>query len=293
MRRKVSVTGGMFVVGLLAVVAAIVLVSQSTPSRRRFTAVPLGPEAETHLAVPGAMNVAPSLAARWPFVVLAWTARTAIESAVYVASSTDNGASFSRPRRIVATVSPVEAVTILGPRVVLGPWRTNADYEPVMPDVHVVWHVGAGQGARRRAAKSVDAGRSFVDEPMDDDQPADLPRPGPRTPGLAQWREAFAEAPPAHLHGAYDECGTLLAVWDDASSGVPRVVMRRFVEDNTGAEHALQTVVVSGASPASHPTVASVLGGVIVAWTSGTVPAPVIALRRIGLESICQARPNG
>lgn len=261
-----------------------------------FRPVPLGPGDEIRLGVPGAVNAIPSIAARWPFVVVAWVTTTAVDSAVYVSTSTDNGVSFSTPNPIEATRTRTTAGTALAPRVVLGWSKLASDGAPIPPDLHLVWQPDAESG-EMRAVKSINGGQSFFAEAMDHDRPVDAPLETPRAPAAPQVATAVAVADAASTHpdATYDECGTLVVVWEDAAGGAPRVKMRRLVESPTGAQTALQTTVVSGASSAGYPRVASLLGGVMVAWTSGEVPAPAIALRRIGLESICQLQgaPTG
>jgi len=270
------------------VATSLVLTSCRDGSARKFVAVPLGLGAEMHLRVPGAGNAAPSIVGDWPFAVVAWTATTPEDSVVYVAMSVDNGASFSSPRPIEASRTRTKADAALVPRVVFGWQKAGANYEPLMPDVHIVWRIGTERGAAVRSVKSTDAGRSFIDEAMDHERPVDLPLQSQRAPSPEQLSLAVADVTSAQPRGTFDDCGTLLVVWDEAGAGTPRVAMRRLLEGPKDVFHALQTVTVGSQPSASRPDVASLLGGVIVAWTSGVAQESAITLRRVGLESICQ-----
>jgi len=280
----------MGVVALMALVGVLTgwLASRAGASAPRVVPVPAGIGAEMDLRVPGAVNAAPSIAARWPFVVVAWTAATASDAAVYVATSVDNGASFSPPRVVEATRTHEPG--LLAPRALMGWGRMGAEYEPLMPELHVVWHAGSGSSAALQAVKSADGGRSFVAEAMDGERPVDVPAESQRMPGPERMRQALAGESFGQAQGAYDECGTLLVVWDSNTTGVSRVAMRRLVEGPKGAQQVLQTMTLSGLTPANRPSVAGLRGGVIVGWTSGSVQASAIAMRRVGLESICQIR---
>jgi hypothetical protein len=95
-----------------------------------------------------------------------------------------------------------------------------------------------------------------------------------------------------HVRTAIDDSNTLVVVWDESGSSARRIVMRRLLPGHHNIVQALPATVLSGEAPAIDPVLASVPGGVIVAWTSGPSSSSVIAMRRVGLPTVCVDLPG-
>lgn len=112
------------------------------------------------LAVPGATNTTPSLAASGRTVAAVWTATKDGAANVYVALSSDGGGTFSVPRRVNDQDGDAGATTEQPPRVVISGSGTARR-------LTVVWSKrdAGSQQTRRdivRMAQSTDGGRTFT-----------------------------------------------------------------------------------------------------------------------------------
>jgi hypothetical protein len=111
------------------------------------------------LAVPGAANATPSVAASGRTVAAVWTATKDGATNVYIATSTDGGATFSLPRRVNDQDGDAGATNEQPPRVVIsGAGRAQT--------LTVMWSkrdTGPMDSRRDtlRMARSTDAGRTF------------------------------------------------------------------------------------------------------------------------------------
>ena len=112
------------------------------------------------LAVPGAANTTPSLAASGRTVAAVWTATKDGAANVYVALSSDGGATFSAPRRVNDQDGDAGATSEQPPRVVISGSGSERR-------LTVVWSKrdAGSQQTRRdivRMAQSTDDGRTFT-----------------------------------------------------------------------------------------------------------------------------------
>jgi hypothetical protein len=112
------------------------------------------------LRVAGASNSTPSLASVGGTVAAIWTATTAGKTNVYLATSSDDGATFSAPRRVNDIDGDAGATNEQPPRIVFSGSR-----EP--RTLTAVWsrRDSASQKARRdiiRTSRSTDGGRTFA-----------------------------------------------------------------------------------------------------------------------------------
>ncbi len=103
------------------------------------------------LGIPGRTNSAPSLAAWGKTVAIAWTASTDTQSDIYLAVSTDSGATFGSPVRVNDLEGDARASGEQPARVVVGSGNV----------MHVVWPSRQNSGAVIRYALSTDSGKSF------------------------------------------------------------------------------------------------------------------------------------
>jgi hypothetical protein len=205
-------------------------------------AFPLGLGPEVQFGVHGATNSKASLAVRGSYVALAWTAtETAGAPHVYVATSADNGRSFSQPRRVDASAD-----------------RASIEALPAGGGVQP-----SGPALSERPSVSSEEVIERLNSPTAD-----------------------------HIRTAIDDSRTLVVVWDESGSAARRIVMRRLLVEKHDIVQALPLTVVSGEVQALDPVVASVPGGVIVAWTSGPSSSSVIAMRRVGLATMCLDLPG-
>ncbi|HUP41155.1 MAG TPA: sialidase family protein [Vicinamibacterales bacterium] len=134
--------------------ALIQIASAQTPS----TLVKVGQP--TTLGLPGAVNATPSLAVVGRAIAAVWSVSRDGAADVYLAMSSDGGATFSPPRRVNDQAGDASANNEQPPRVVMtGPASARA--------VTVVWSKRNEEGAQRsrrdavRMARSTDGGRTF------------------------------------------------------------------------------------------------------------------------------------
>jgi Cu/Ag efflux protein CusF len=125
--------------------------------------------------------------------------------------------------------------------------------------VHIVWPTVVSEGHPQKAVfySSTKDGRTF-------------------TPHLRLSRPDQEEA--AHPQVAVGASGAVAAVWDEPHGGMRQVVFRAVgPEGQLGVGRTL-----SSDTTASHPVIAPVVDGFLVAWTSGEAAASAILLRRVG-----------
>jgi hypothetical protein len=240
------------------------------------------------LGIRGAANASPSLAAREPFVAIAWVAGApGAPEAVYVATSADNGATFSAPLKLGAGI--VDAAS--APHVVFEGIGGNGQQRLSMPDLRVDWASREQGRFVQRAVRSIDGGRTFVNEPADRVHlfytgAADAP-----SPALERVIGDAARGAIAHPGIGPQEDGTAVAVWDEPDGVGRRVMLRRVLFGAGGAVQPIETFPLSASASAVAPVLGRVAGGVIVAWTSGDAAASTIAVRRVGLDPLCATTP--
>jgi len=166
----------------------------------------------TSLGVPGAANASPSLAALDRMVVATWTAAKDGATNVYVATSSDSGATFSEPRRVNDQDGDATANAEQPPRATIsGPPNARV--------ITVIWSK-RNEGPQRsrndtvRVSRSTDGGRTFSAARSIHDSAAS---------GARGW-ESLASGPD----------GTVHAVWLDG-----RDAERKMTEEasQTGMAH--------------------------------------------------------
>jgi hypothetical protein len=143
---------------MTAVVSAGLTAAGITAAQTARSAPPA--PAETTLGVAGAVNATPSVTVDGRTIAAVWTASKEGVANVYVAMSTDAGATFSEPRRVNDVDGDATANNEQPPRVTLsGSGSTRA--------VTVLWSK-RNEGPQRtrrdaiRMARSVDGGRTFA-----------------------------------------------------------------------------------------------------------------------------------
>jgi hypothetical protein len=138
---------------------------------------------------------------------------------------------------------------------------------------------------------SSDLGRTFSKATRVDAREGEPDPPGPEavTPSiLAVLRSPTA----AHVRTTRDESNTTLAIWDEESSEGRRVVLRRLLPSSRAVLTSMAPVILSGSARSSNPAIAALHGGAIAAWVSGDAPTATIAVRRVGLDTMCVDGPG-
>ena len=110
------------------------------------------------LAIPNRANSTPWVAAKGPFVAVAWGAAANGKGDIYLATSRDGGQSFSTPARVNAIEGDARISGEIAPRVAL--LARSGVPEPL---ITVTWNAKDGT-TQIRTARSRDGGRTFVDE---------------------------------------------------------------------------------------------------------------------------------
>lgn len=111
--------------------------------------------ADVTLAIDGATNQTPWVAAHRSLVAVAWAATAAGKADIYTAMSRDGGVTFGPPVRVNAVPGEARVNGELPPRVALVP-RPGA----TEPELVVVWNAKSGK-AEVKIARSRDGGRTF------------------------------------------------------------------------------------------------------------------------------------
>jgi hypothetical protein len=252
--------------------------------------LPLGPGPQMQLGIRGIANVSPSIATREPFVAIAWAAGVLNgRGAVYLVTSTDNGATFSAPARVGETTLDRDNAP-----VVVFEWPVADERQRLaMPDIRVEWTFQDRDRLVPRTAHSSDGGRTLVRDP--DDRVHLYYTGGPDLSSLPIDRVVGTDATRrsvAHPHVTRLDDGTVASVWDEeASRDARRVEFRRVLLGANGPTQVIDTFPLSASEPAVAPAMGLLPGGVIVAWTSGRSSSSSIAVRRVGLDTLC-AEPS-
>jgi len=242
--------------------------------------MPLGPGPEIRIAAAGTVAARPSVAIRGMTVAVAWIAAFDATSAVYVATSRDGARSFRPPIRI-ATAS----TSLIDPEE---PPHVFFDRLKAAPAPLVVEWIARSRGLdAARDAESIDGGATFARDGGDavrlvytgaSAEDPEIPEPviaGVDAPGAARWR------------GVVDADGTLVLAWDESNGSDRRVTVQRVVFGNDGAFTRLPTTPVTAWGANTRPAIAATTGGVIVAWVDDRAGRSTIALRPVGLETLC------
>lgn len=116
----------------------------------------VAPRSSVTLTVDGRSNSTPWIASHGRHVAVSWSASTAGKSDIFVATSTDEGATFSPPVQVNAVVGEARINGEIAPRVALHV-RPGA----TAPEVVVVWNA-KDHGTEIKIARSVDGGRTFA-----------------------------------------------------------------------------------------------------------------------------------
>ena len=112
----------------------------------------------TTLAVPDRANSTPWVAAKGPFVAVAWGAAANGKGDIFLAVSRDGGRTFGTPVRVNSIEGDARISGEIAPRVALSTSSSALD-----PEIAVTWNArGATNGIK--TARSRDGGRRFVEE---------------------------------------------------------------------------------------------------------------------------------
>ncbi len=169
------------------------LLTFSTALSLMLLSLPVGPAAQARrdvtLAVDGATNQTPWVAASGSLVAVAWAATTAGKADIYTALSRDGGLAFSPPVRVNSVVGEARVNGELPPRVALVQRPGAAE-----PELVVLWNAKSGK-AEVKIARSRDGGRTFG---------APAPLQGAGAEGERGWHSLTIDAR-----------GTAHAIWID------------------------------------------------------------------------------
>jgi Cu/Ag efflux protein CusF len=128
-------------------------------------------------------------------------------------------------------------------------------------NVHVVWPTVVNEGQTQKVVfySSTKDGRTFT----------------PRTRLSASGQDEAA-----HPQIAAGKSGNVVAVWDEPHAAMRLVVLRTIWPDGRlGVGRSLNSGITG-----SHPVIASVTDGFLVAWTSGEGASSAIVMQRVGAE---------
>lgn len=92
---------------------------------------------------------------------------------------------------------------------------------------------------------------------------------------------------PSHVRLTTDPNDTIVAVWDAQVGATRQVVLRQILPAHHGPPTLLPLTHLSAGEGGVEPAVASIDGGVVVAWRA--LATGTIAVRRVGLDAICDA----
>ena len=107
------------------------------------------------LAISGAANQTPWVAAHGNLVAVVWGASASAKADVFSAVSRDGGKTFATPVRVNAVMGEARVSGEIAPRVALVPRQASAD-----PEIVVLWNAKDGT-TQIKVARSRDGGRSF------------------------------------------------------------------------------------------------------------------------------------
>ncbi|MFN7984823.1 MAG: hypothetical protein U0Q11_23510 [Vicinamibacterales bacterium] len=106
------------------------------------TIPPLGPGSPIALSVPGAQALAPALVAQSPFVAVAFGTNDSRGAMVYLATSSDNGATFDASQPVSDEAGSAPALI----RLSLSEDSSDGDS---VPAVRIAWHAAGGKTSER------------------------------------------------------------------------------------------------------------------------------------------------
>ena len=153
---------------------------------------------------------------------------------VVVARSTDHGATWAAPVRVHADNWVFDGCPHAGPSMQVDSSGT----------VHIAWWTGKTGSAGTYYARSTDKGATFQE---------------PVALGVGEF------SAPAHVQLALADEGTVVAVWDDGTVRMPKVVMR--VSRDDGATFSESTLVSAEGRAATFPVLALRDKEVTIAWS--------------------------
>ena len=177
-------------------------------------------------------------------------------------ASHDGGRSFASPIRISEDHWILDGCPDDGPAIAVD--RQNR--------VHVVWPTlvqGSGAGLTSGATSEDAEPTIALFYAMSVDGRQFTPRQRLPTDGL-----------PHHPQIAIGADGTVAFAWDELKGGARHAVVESAAIDARGKAAFTSRMVVS-TTPAIYPSIASVPGGMVVAWASGAPAASVISIERV------------
>jgi hypothetical protein len=153
---------------------------------------------------------------------------------VVVARSTDHGATWAAPVRVHADNWVFDGCPHAGPSMQVDAAGT----------VHIAWWTGKQGSAGAFYARSTDRGATFAN---------------PIALGAAEF------SAPAHVQLALGDSGAVVAVWDDGTVKMPKVVMR--VSHDNGQSFGPATLVSKEGQAATFPVLALRGRDLTIAWS--------------------------
>jgi hypothetical protein len=133
----------------------------------------------TTLSVPDRTGANPTVAANGAFVAVAFSAATISSMDIFVATSTDGGATFGSPVQVNRVAGEARVSGEEPPRIALVPRRGAA------PEVVIVWTAKAGTTWKLLSARSLDGGSTYS---------ASAPVPGSDSEGSRGWESVAVDA---------------------------------------------------------------------------------------------------
>ena len=133
----------------------------------------------TTLSVPDRTGANPTVAANGAFVAVAFSAATISSMDIFVATSTNGGATFGAPVQVNRVAGEARVSGEEPPRIALVPRRGAT------PEIVIVWTAKAGTTWKLLSARSLDAGRTYS---------ASAPVPGSDSEGSRGWESVAVDA---------------------------------------------------------------------------------------------------
>jgi len=131
------------------------------------------------LSVPDRTGANPTVAASGAFVAVAFSAATISSMDIFVATSTDGGATFGAPVQVNRVAGEARVSGEEPPRIALVPRRGAT------PEIVIVWTAKAGTTWKLLSARSLDGGRTYS---------ASAPVPGSDSEGSRGWESVAVDA---------------------------------------------------------------------------------------------------
>ncbi len=133
----------------------------------------------TTLSVPDRTGANPTVAANGAFVAVAFSAATISSMDIFVATSTDGGATFGAAVQVNRVAGEARVSGEEPPRIALVPRRGAT------PEIVIVWTAKAGTTWKLLSARSLDGGRTYS---------ASAPVPGSDSEGSRGWESVAVDA---------------------------------------------------------------------------------------------------